>query len=133
MDNSAQITIDWREGTVDLAEAQQEALTRTLMQALRQVDEVISVMRVADADVPEGGMGVGDWLWGLLTTEIPGDGIKEAIKVALEEVFERLPGKPVDVTIEIDGRKIALGRVRPQDIDAVGEKAVALAQKLKDV
>ena len=133
MDNSAQITIDWREGTVDLAEAQQEALTRTLMQALRQVDEVISVMRVADADVPEGGMGVGDWLWGLLTAEIPGDGIKEAIKVALEEVFERLPGKPVDVTIEIDGRKIALGRVRPQDIDAVGEKAVALAQKLKDV
>ena len=133
MANSAQITIDWRESAADLSEFQQEALTQTLLKELRQVDAVSHVSRVADADVPEGGMGAGDWLWGLVTAEIPGDGIREALKVALEEVFERLPGKPVGVTVEFEGRKIELSGVRPQDLDEVGEKALALAQKLKDV
>lgn len=133
MSNSVQITFDWREASADLSESQQESLTLTLMKELRQVDEVQSVARVADTDVPQGGMGVGGWLVGLLTAEIPGDGIKAAMKVAAEEVFARVPGKPVNVRVKIGDREVDLGSVRLKDIDEATEKALALAQKLKDI
>ncbi len=128
MSNSVQLTVDWREADRDMPEAQQEALTQTLLKELRRVDAVETVERVSDADVPEGGMGVGAWLWGVITAEIPGEGIK----VALQEVFERLPGKPIDILIERDGRKIEIKGVRIQDIDAVEEKVRSLNQALKD-
>ena len=65
----------------------------------------------------------------VLTAEIPGDGIK----LALQEVFERLPGKPIDILVERDGRKIEIKGVRIQDIDTVEEKVLRMSQKLKDM
>ncbi|MGB3766515.1 MAG: hypothetical protein WA947_08145, partial [Phormidesmis sp.] len=111
MAHHTQLTVDWRESSRNMPEAQQEALTQTLLKELRQVDAVETVERVPDADVPKRSMGVGAWMWGVLTAEIPGEGVK----VALTEVFERLPGKPIDILVERDGRKIEIKGVRVQD------------------
>ena len=129
MSNSLQLTVDWREASRDMPEAQNEALTQTLLKELRRVEAVESVERVPDATVPTGSMGIGAWLWGVLTAEIPGDGIK----LALQEVFERLPGKPIDIVVEVDGRKIEMKGVRIQDIDEVEKKVLRMSQKLKDI
>lgn len=126
---SLQLTVDWREANRDMPDAQNEALTQTLLKELRQMDAVETVERVSDAAVPTGSMGIGSWLWGVLTAEIPGDGIK----LALQEVFERLPGKPIDVVVELDGRKIEMKGVRIQDIDEVEKKVLRMSQKLKDI
>lgn len=128
MAHPIQLTVDWRETSRELPEAQQEALTQTLLKDLRRVDVVETVERVPEADVPEGSMGVGAWLWGVLKAEIPGDGIK----VALTEVFARLPGKPIDILVERDGRKIEIKGVRVQDIGSVEEAVKRMNQDLKD-
>lgn len=128
MAHPIQLTVDWREASRDLPEAQQEALTQTLLKELRRVDAVETVERVPEADVPERSMGVGAWLWGVLTAEIPGEGIK----VALAEVFARLPGKPIDILVERDGRKIEIKGVRVQDMDEIEERIIRMSQSLKD-
>ena len=80
-----------------------------------------------ESDVPERSMGIGNLLWGVLSAEIPGDGMK----LALQEVFARLPGKPIDIVVERDGRKIEIKGVRIQDIDEVEKKVLRMSQKLK--
>lgn len=129
MTKTVRLTVDWRSAAADVADAQQEALTQTLFRELRRLDEVETVERVADDAVPERSMGVGAWLWGVLTAEIPGDGIK----LALEEVFARMPGKPVDISVEIEGKKVEIKGVRIKDIDEVEKKVLRMSQKLKDL
>jgi hypothetical protein len=128
MTDTIKLTIDWREADSEMPEARQEAFTQRLLQELRTSGAVERVDRVADPDVPQGGMGA-QWLWSILTAEIPGS----ALKLALQEVFDRLPGKPLDVAIEIDGRKMEVKNVRLSDLDSVTEKLSNAAQKLKDV
>ena len=100
MTNTISLTIDWRDADSDMPEEQQEVLTQTLFQELRALDEVEDVKRIADPDVPDGGMGA-NWLWSVLTAEITVEGIKQVC----QDVYERLPGKP----IEFRGRKRVLG------------------------
>ena len=128
MPDSLQLTVDWREANRDMPDAQQEALTQTLLQELRQLEAVETVERVSDAAVPKRSMGIGSWLWGVLTAEIPGDGIK----LALQEVFARLPGKPIDIVVERDGRKIEIKGVRIQDINEVEKRVLSMSESLKD-
>ena len=129
MSSSVQLTVDWRGANLDMPDAQQEALTQTLLKELRQLDAVETVARVPESDVPERSMGIGNLLWGVLSAEIPGDGMK----LALQEVFARLPGKPIDIVVERDGRKIEIKGVRIQDIDEVEKKVLRMSQKLKDI
>ena len=63
------LTIDWRDADSDMPEEQQETLTQTVFQELRALDEVEDIKRVADPNVPDGGMGA-NWLWSILTAEI---------------------------------------------------------------
>ena len=128
MAHPIQITVDWREASRDMPKAQQEVLTQTLLKELQRVDTVETVERVPDADVPRRSMGVGAWMWGVLTAEIPGEGVK----VALQEVFARLPGKPIDIVVERDGRKIEIKGVRVQDMDEIEERVTRMSQSLKD-
>ncbi|MGB7087808.1 MAG: hypothetical protein WBD47_19780 [Phormidesmis sp.] len=114
MSDTVQLTVDWREAESDVSEAQQEAITQTLFQELRRSDAVETVARIRDPEMPAGSMGA-HWLWSILTAEIPGNGIK----LACQEVFERLPGKPIDFALEVNGRKIEVKNVRPDDIDSI--------------
>lgn len=122
------LTIDWREADSELPESQQEAFTQTLYRELRSLDSVETVARVPDPAVPAGAMG-GQWLWNILTAEIPGDGLRRAC----QEVFSRLSARQMALTIEVDGQsqKIDAKNVRPDDFDEVIDKLVEAAQKMK--
>ena len=129
MTNTILLTIDWRDADSDMPEEQQEKLTQTLFQELRVLDEVENIQRVADPDMPAGGMGA-NWLWSVLTAEITVEGLKQVC----QDAYERLPGKPLEFTLEVDGKKTTIGakNVRPDNFDETLEKLVAAAQKLKD-
>lgn len=127
MANTISLTIDWREEDSDMPEEQQETLTQTLFQELRASDEVEDVKRVADPDVPDGGMGA-KWLWNVLTTDIT----VEVLKQVCEDVYARLPGKPIEFTVEVDGKKFEAKNIRPDNFDETVDKLVEAVQKLKD-
>ncbi|MGB3788458.1 MAG: hypothetical protein WA949_10650 [Phormidesmis sp.] len=122
------LTIDWRTANHGMPDSQQEIFTQQLFKELKTLDVVQTVRRVSDSSVPEGAMGA-SWLWSILTAEIPGDGLRKVC----QEVFSRLAGAPMDLTIEVDGlaQKIDAKNVRPGDFDEVIDKLVAAAQQMK--
>lgn len=128
MVETIRLTIDWREADGEVSERQQEAFTQRVLKDLRASDAVETVERVADPAVPEGGMGA-QWLWSLLTAEIPGP----ALRAASEEALHQLAGKPIEFTVEVEGasRKISVKDVRPDDFDRVVDKLVEAAKALK--
>jgi hypothetical protein len=128
MTDTVCLTIDWRTANQGMPDSQQEIFTQQLFKELKAIDAVESVSRVADSSPPEGAMGA-DWLWSILTAEIPGNGLR----IACQEVFSRLAGTPMDLTIEVDGQvqKIDAKNIRPDDFDEVIDKLVAAAQKMK--
>lgn len=130
MTDTVCLTIDWRTANRGMPDSQQEVLTQQLFRELGSIDTVQSVKRVADSSPPEGAMGA-NWLWSILTAEIPGNGLR----VACQEVFSRLAGTPMDLTIEVDGQvqKIDAKNINPDDFNEVVDKLVAAAQKMKSV
>lgn len=122
------ITLDWRAAGATLPPEIQEQQTQNLYRALRQLPELTRVDRVPDPDVPDGGMGA-QWLTDLLMTEVlPGSfgGIVRAIQ-------QRLPGTPMDFELEVDGKRMKVNGVRPDDFDATVDKLVQAAEKLQAV
>ena len=95
MTRSLWLTIDWQDADSQAPEAQQEAFTQSVLRALRAHDAIQRVERVPDPEVPTGGMGA-QWLWNILTAEIPGDELREACQEALDQ----LEGKPVTFKVE---------------------------------
>jgi len=111
-----------------MPDAQQEAFTQTMYRSLRSIDEIQSVERIADSEVPEGAMGK-HWLWSILTAEIPGDGLR----AACEEALDQLAGKPISFKVEVAGKSqsIEAENVRPDNVDHIINKLVEAAQRLK--
>lgn len=127
MADTISLTIDWRDADSDMPEEQQETLTQAVFQELRALDEVEDIKRLTDPGVPDGGMGA-NWLWSILTAEITIEGIKQVC----QDAYERLPGKPVEFTIEVEGKKIEAKNIRPDNLDETVDKLVEAVQKLKD-
>lgn len=128
MTDTIRLTIDWRDAESAMPEAQQEAFTQRVWQDLRGSNAVETVERVPDPDVPDGGMGA-NWLWNVLTAEIPGP----ALRAAAEEALYQLGGRPIEFTLEVDGKsqKVGAKNVRPDDFDQVLDKLVEAAKELK--
>ena len=105
----------------------QERQTVALLQDLVALDGVEQVDRVADPDVPDGGMGAA-WLWGILTAKITVDGLKQLGK----DVQARLPGKPIEFTIKSGDKEVTVKNLRPSDLDATLDKLVAAAKELAE-
>ncbi len=130
MTDTVWLTIDWRKAFSTEPDTHKEAFTRTLFRELRTLDEINTVDRIADPNVPYGGMGA-NWLWSILTAEIPGNGLAKAC----QEVFVRLSGQSIELTVEVNGQaqKIDVKNVRPDDFNEVVDKLVEAAQKMKSV
>ncbi|MEO0648310.1 MAG: hypothetical protein AAFZ17_19525 [Cyanobacteria bacterium J06650_10] len=128
MIDTVSLTIDWRAASSDLPEHQQEAQTQTLFRELRSLDSIEAVDRIAEANLPPGAMGA-QWLWSILTAEIPGS----ALRTACTEVFDRLRDQPMELTVEVDGQAqtIDAKNVHPDDYEQVIDKLVEAAQKMK--
>ncbi|MGB3292207.1 MAG: hypothetical protein WBB01_04325 [Phormidesmis sp.] len=127
MSDSIYLTIDWRDADKDVPEAQQEAFTQSVYRSLRSLSEVKSVDRLLDPNAPDGGMGA-QWLWNILTAEIPGDGIR----VACREALDQLEGKPIKFKLKVNEqtKSIEVEDVSPADFDRVVDKLVAAAKEM---
>lgn len=121
------LTIDWHGADVDLPEELQERFTVAQLQELRELEEVTQVQRVADPEVPEGGMGAA-WLLGLLQAEVNFANLQKVVRI----VRDRIPGKPINFTVEANGRKFSVENVRPEELDATLDKLLAAAKKLAE-
>jgi hypothetical protein len=128
MTDTVWLTIDWREANGEMPDAHKEVFTQNLFQELRTLESIETVDRICDPNAPIGSMGA-HWLWNILTAEIPGTALKEAC----QEVFVRLAGQPIELTVEVNGQaqKIDAKNVRPDKFDEVVDKLVEAAQKMK--
>ena len=131
MTDTIKLTIDWRDADSEVPEAHQEAFTQRMFQELRTSSSMEKVERLPDPDVPEGGMGA-HWLWNVLTAEIPGP----ALRAAGEEAVNQLAGKPIEFTVEVEGkegesRKVTAKNVRPDNVGNVLDQLVEAAKELE--
>jgi len=131
MTEKIKLTIDWRDADSEMPEAHQETFTQRMFQELRTSSSVEKVERLPDPDVPEGGMGA-HWLWNVLTAEIPGP----ALRAAGEEALNQLAGKPIEFTVEVEGkegesRKVTAKNVRPDNVGNVLDQLVEAAKDLE--
>lgn len=132
MADMIKLTIDWREENNEMPEAHQEAFTQRVWQDLQASSAVEKVERVPDPDVPDGGMGA-HWLWNVLTAEIPGP----ALRAAAEEALNQLAGKPIEFTVEVEGkdgesRRVSAKNVRPDNTENLLDQLVQAAKALEE-
>jgi len=77
---------------------------QVLLTELQQADEVESVKRILDPNPPEGNKSLGGFLGGILMTEVnPANG-----KKLLGFLGDRLGGKPIELSVEANGRKLTV-------------------------
>lgn len=123
--NSVRLTIDWRAADSNVPEAQKEAITQAVFRELRSHPTIQTINRIPDPNVPTGSMGA-QWLWNILTAEIPGDGLREACQEALDQ----LEGKPMTFKLEAGDKTIEVQDVNPQNFDKVVDKLVQAVKEM---
>jgi hypothetical protein len=93
---------------------------QVLLTELQQADEVESVKRILDPNPPEGNKSLGGFLGGILMTEVnPANG-----KKLLGFLGDRLGGKPIELSVEANGRKLTVKAHSREEL----ERAIKTAQ-----
>jgi hypothetical protein len=104
----------------DLEPEEREEQAQRLLTELKQVDEVESVERILDPNPPERNMSLGGFLVGILLAEVnPVNG-----KKLLGFLGDRLGGKPIELSVEANGRKLTVKAHSREELEA----AIKLAQ-----
>ncbi|HAA33398.1 MAG TPA: hypothetical protein DCE56_43845 [Cyanobacteria bacterium UBA8553] len=112
--------MDLRNSEPDLAQEELETLTQRLFQQLGRLDEVEQVNRIPEANPPEGSKPLSAaFLMGLLTAEVNA----KNIKAVLEFLWERLSGKPIELKVEANGKKLEVKAYSQQELSAAIEAA----------
>jgi len=114
------VTLDLRNSEPDLAPEELEALTQRLFQQMKAIDEVKEVNRIPEANPPEGSKPLSAaFIVGLLTAEVNA----KNIKALLEFLWERLSGKPIELKVEAEGKKLEVKAYSQQELSAAIEAA----------
>jgi hypothetical protein len=114
------VTIDLRNSEPDLAQEELEALTQRLFQQMGGLDEVEQVNRIPEPNPPEGSKPLSAaFLVGLLTAEVNA----QNIKALLQFIWERLSGKPIELKVEANGKKLEVKAYSQQELSAAIEAA----------
>ena len=88
----------------NLEPEERDEQAQVLLTELEQADEVESVKRILDPNPPEGNKSLGGFLGGMLMTEVnPANG-----KKLLGFLGDRLGGKPIELSVEANGRKLTV-------------------------
>ena len=88
----------------DLEPEERDEQAQRFLAELKQVDEVESVERLLDPNPPEGNKSLGGFLVGMLLAEVnPVNG-----KKLLGFLGDRLGGKPIELSVEANGRKLTV-------------------------
>jgi hypothetical protein len=114
------VTIDLRNSEPDLAPEELEVLTQRLFRQMSEVDEVEQVNRIPEPNPPAGSKPLdAAFLVGLLTAEVNA----KNIKALLDFIWERLSGKPIELKVEANGRKLEVKAYSQQELSAAVEAA----------
>jgi len=116
------VTIDLRNSEPDLAQEELETLTQRLFQQISGLNEVEQVNRIPEQSPPLGSKSLSAaFLIGLLTAEVNA----KNIKALLEFLWERLSGKPIELKVEANGKKLEVKAYSQQELSAAIEAAQA--------
>ena len=114
------VAIDLRDSELNLAPEELEALTQRLFNQMGKLDEVEQVRRVPDQTPPEGSKPLdAAFIVGLLAAEVNA----KNIKALLDFLWERLSGKPIELKVEANGKKLEVKAYSQQELSAAVEAA----------
>lgn len=114
------VTLDFRKLGSDLDPEELEVLTQRLFQQMRKIDEVQEVIRVPQATPPEGSKPLNAaFIIGLLQAEVN----LANIRALLGFIWERLSGKPIELRVEAEGKKLEVKAYSQQELSAAIEAA----------
>jgi hypothetical protein len=114
------VGLDLRNYQPDWAPEELEALTQRLFQQMAGLDEVEQVHRVTEPSPPPGSKPLNTaFIIGLLTAEVNA----KNIKALLNFVWERLSGKPIELKVEAEGKKLEVTAYSQQELMAAVEAA----------
>jgi hypothetical protein len=98
----AKLTIRFLDPNLELEDLDEQA--QRLIAELKQVDEVEAVDRIVDPNPPKGNKSIGGFLVGVLTAEVSGVNIQKLIGF----LGDRLGGKPIEFSVEANGKKLTV-------------------------
>lgn len=110
--NNIKFTIAFNDPDLD-AEEKDEQVQR-LMTELKQIDEVDTVGRVLDPNPPEGNKALGGFLVGLLMAEVNVGNAKKLMGF----LGDRLGGKPIEMAVEANGKKLTVKAHSREELEA---------------
>jgi len=117
--SNIKLTIAFNDPDLDAGDRDEQA--QRLLGELRQLDEVETVDRVLDPNPPEGNKAIGGILIGLLTAEV---NVGNAQKV-MGFLGDRLGGKPIELQVEDNGRKLTVKAHSLEELEAAIKAAQA--------
>ena len=121
MSNESTIKLAITFNDPDLEPEERDEQAQRFLAELKQVDEVELVERMLDPNPPEGNKSLGGFLVGMLLAEVnPANG-----KKLLGFLGDRLGGKPIELSVEANGRKLTVKAHSREELEA----AIKLAQK----
>jgi hypothetical protein len=98
----------------DLEPEERDEQAQRFLAELKQVDEVESVERLLDPNPPEGNKSLGGFLVGMLLAEV---NLANGKKL-LGFLGDRLGGKPIELSVEANGRKLTVKAHSREELEA---------------
>jgi hypothetical protein len=112
MDSNVKLTIAFNDPDLDAEEREVQA--QRLMTELKEIDEIETVDRVLDPNPPEGNKSVGAILVGLLTAEVNIANTKKLLGF----LGDHLGGKPIELEVEANGKKLKVSAHSREELEA---------------
>jgi len=109
--DSVKLTIAFNDPDLEADELDEQA--KCLMLEINEMDEV-EVARVPDPSPPEGNKALGGFLIGLLTAEVNPANAKKLMGF----LGDRLGGKPIELAVEANGKKLTVKAHSREELEA---------------
>jgi hypothetical protein len=109
--SNIKLTIAFNDPDLDSEERDEQA--QRFMNELKQMDEV-DVDRVIDPSPPEGNKAIGGMLVGLLTAQFSPANAQKLMGF----LGERLSGKPIELSVEANGKKLTVKAHSREELEA---------------
>jgi hypothetical protein len=110
--SNIKFTITFNDPDLDAEEKDEQS--QRLIAELKQIDEVDAVGRVLDPNPPEGNKALGGFLAGLLMAEV---NVANAKKL-MGFLGDRLGGKPIELAVEANGKKLTVKAHSREELEA---------------
>jgi hypothetical protein len=117
--SNIKLTIGFNDVNLDAEEKNRESLR--LLFELKEISEVDEVYRIPIQKVPKESKSVGGFLIGMLTAEIS----RENTKSIFRFLGDRLGGKPIELEVEANGKKLKVSASSREELQA----AISAAQE----